>query len=626
MSSTPSDVEAHERDLALAAAMVENLATQFKSALDFYRELVQNSIDAGTPRVDVWLEYQPGEGGEGAIVIHVDDFGEGMTEAIVDNELTQLFASSKDDDLTKIGKFGIGFVSVFALRPKAVIVTTGRAGEYWQVVFGEDRSFVKTRIETPVEGTQVALFLEGDFQRYSNLVTDSFDTLQRWCVHSETEITFEDRSASLRGEEPRVLVVNKPFGVEGRFQTTVEEPGTLIHVAFAEEPQWGFYNRGLTLLQTDIYDNALPTEHRKELGNVAMKIKSRYLEHTLTRETVMRDENYAKAIDRVLEAVRGPLRETLIATMEGLAARPTWGVSEFARYASAADFVSHWPASAYKEWARRPIFRVHQGKAVSLRDVAETIWRDGRVHLSESSTEAAEMLTASGLPVIVSFTPDGSSLPSTDAEGAPMLAGVHRILTRWMHFVERDATTFRGWGALGREAAEYARAVARAVWTTDASQLDFDGWISGRVRAMFAAPERVLVQADTSNEEPPEVMALLGAAEWVLERTSAGYRSVGACRIPASSAPLFVVGRKLADRMMLPPARALPRGRRPHVAVNVEHADFRQALAVFHESAAMGAYVLAKSLLLEEDRLLHLDDQLVAAALSSAGTDLQVRR
>ena len=237
MSSTPSDVEAHERDLALAAAMVENLATQFKSALDFYRELVQNSIDAGTPRVDVWLEYQPGEGGEGAIVIHVDDFGEGMTEAIVDNELTQLFASSKDDDLTKIGKFGIGFVSVFALRPKAVIVTTGRAGEYWQVVFGEDRSFVKTRIETPVEGTQVALFLEGDFQRYSNLVTDSFDTLQRWCVHSETEITFEDRSASLRGEEPRVLVVNKPFGVEGRFQTTVEEPGTLIHVAFAEEPQ-----------------------------------------------------------------------------------------------------------------------------------------------------------------------------------------------------------------------------------------------------------------------------------------------------------------------------------------------------------------------------------------------------
>ena len=621
MSSTPSDQAETQRDLDLAAAMVENLATQFKSALDFYRELVQNSIDAGTPRIDVWLEYQPGEGGEGAIVIHVDDFGDGMTEAIVDNELTQLFASSKDNDLTKIGKFGIGFVSVFALKPQAVIVTTGRSGEYWQIMFGEDRSFVKTRIEDPVEGTQVALFLEGDFQRYSNLVRDSLASLRKWCIYSETEITFEDRSASLRGEGSELVIVNRPFGVDGAFGTVSQESGTEIHVAFAKEPEWGFYNRGLTLLQTNIYDNALPAGHRKELGNVAVRIKSRYLEHTLTRETVLRDENYEKAIERVLEVVRGPLRQTLVTAMEELANGPSWGVSEMARYAAAAGFVAEWPAEAYKDWAERKIFRLHGGGVDSLRGVAETIWRDGRVHLSESLTEATSLLVADGVPVIVSFCPDAPVMPSTDSSGHPMLSGVHRILKRWMGFIERDPTTFRGWGALGREASDYVQALARAAWKLDGAGLNQEGWVSGRVRAMFASPERVLVLADMAATESPETLELLAAAHRVLDETRAGYRSVAPCRIPSATAPLFVVGKRIEHRMMLPPERGLARGRRPHVAVNVEHADFQRAMDVYGRSPAMAVYFLAKALLLEEDRLLHLDDQLIEAALElAAGT------
>ena len=42
--------------------------------------------------------------------IHVDDFGEGMDEAIIDAQLTRMFSSTKENDLTKIGKFGIGFL------------------------------------------------------------------------------------------------------------------------------------------------------------------------------------------------------------------------------------------------------------------------------------------------------------------------------------------------------------------------------------------------------------------------------------------------------------------------------------------------------------------------------------
>jgi HSP90 family molecular chaperone len=118
-------------DARLSHEAVENLVTQFSSALDFDRELVQNSIDAGSSTVDVWLHFIPSEGAEGVTEIHVDDYGEGMNEPIIDRQLTQLFSSTKENDLTKIGKFGIGFVSVFALEPEGVLVHTGVDGELW---------------------------------------------------------------------------------------------------------------------------------------------------------------------------------------------------------------------------------------------------------------------------------------------------------------------------------------------------------------------------------------------------------------------------------------------------------------------------------------------------------------
>ncbi len=183
-------------DEDLSDQAVANLVTQFSSALDFYRELVQNSIDAGSSAIEIWLDYTPDEsGGAGVIEIHVDDFGEGMTSEIIDDQLTTLFSSSKEGDLTKIGKFGIGFVSVFAIQPAGVLVQTGRDGEYWEVFFHADRSFDKSPLATPIEGTQITLFVSGDRARYTDLVARSRETLEHWCRHSEAEISERDRQA-----------------------------------------------------------------------------------------------------------------------------------------------------------------------------------------------------------------------------------------------------------------------------------------------------------------------------------------------------------------------------------------------------------------------------------------------
>ena len=50
----------------------------------------------------------------------------------------------------------------------------------------------------------------------------------------------------------------------------------------------GYYNRGLTLVEGP----AFPGDEAGALTGLSMRIKSRYLEHTLTRDNVLQDENY----------------------------------------------------------------------------------------------------------------------------------------------------------------------------------------------------------------------------------------------------------------------------------------------------------------------------------------------
>ena len=140
------------------ASALEHLINQFSDPLSFYRELIQNAVDAGSREVDVWLEYKKGAAdGEGAMIIHVDDFGEGMNREIIEGRLTRLFSSGKDGDFTKIGRFGIGFVSIFAIEPDAVSLDTSRDGENWRVLFHRDKSFSLIARDETVEGTKIQI-------------------------------------------------------------------------------------------------------------------------------------------------------------------------------------------------------------------------------------------------------------------------------------------------------------------------------------------------------------------------------------------------------------------------------------------------------------------------------------
>ncbi len=354
-------------------SLVKDLVDQFDRPLDFFRELIQNAIDAGSNRIDVSL-VREGD----ATIVRLEDDGEGMDEYIIDNFLLVLFRSTKEEDFTKIGKFGIGFVSVFALRPKLVRVVTARNSESWRIDFPSYKRYEKYKLSSMREGTMIEIHVEQSQSEFEKLGREARETIVYWCKHSEARIFY-------RVGESRPEPLSEPFGLTGASLSYAEE-GTDLRLSFSaeEKPFFGFYNRGLTL-----------KEGRHDyFRGVSFKAKSRYLEHTLTRDNVMEDENYRKLMgiietlveDRMPEKLRVELRElslrvAKLAQQRGPEGKDLPAAQEEAFEKTVAEWrrrlpFLHWLLSTYwSRWRRSDwkIFPGLDGKAVTLEEIKDGI-------------------------------------------------------------------------------------------------------------------------------------------------------------------------------------------------------------------------------------------------------------
>ncbi len=359
-----------------AGDTLDQLIQQFSDQYTFLRELIQNAIDAGTKRVDVWFEFDEFEGGAmGAMKLHVDDTGEGMNREIIDTQLTRLFSSSKENDLTKIGKFGIGFVSVFALQPEAVVVDTSRDGENWRIFFhgGKEKRFDRIVMETPFDGTQITLIKMVSKHEYEQAIQRSLDVIVYWCKHCDVDIFVEGKK------------INQAFTLPFPYTMTHQIPGTEIVVAPAETPKtfFGFYNRGLTLAESGA------TEPKPEFPpGVHFKIKSRYLEHTLTRDNIMVDENYQKAMKILKDFVDGPFRKSLFQTAVEKNDDRVYG------------FLSTRMTNLPDDLQNKPLFPTVDGLRLTYKQLKVIVDKQGEVFWDDRESPLTESLKASGKMVL----------------------------------------------------------------------------------------------------------------------------------------------------------------------------------------------------------------------------------
>ncbi|MHB2019154.1 MAG: sacsin N-terminal ATP-binding-like domain-containing protein [Candidatus Xenobia bacterium] len=379
--------------------ILENLVSQFTDPLTFYRELIQNALDAGSGEVRVELEQRP----DGMVVIEVADSGEGMSRHIIQHELTRLFSSSKEGDLTKIGKFGIGFVSVFAIKPAMVMVDTGRDGEFWRVEFDGTPNFKVYRLDSPVEGTRVRVYKSIPASEYDDFVVRSKETISYWCRYSDTPVLFCGTP------------INQTLDVESPLKVRHDQPGTQVVAGLTADlpPLVGMYNRGLTL--KEVRDDLYP--------GVTFRIKSRYLEHTLTRDNVLLDENFSKAMLIVRQVVRQQLSCELFDQVGELLETPGPRLDEI--MGQAVPFLSQWRRTLSRSLLARPLFPTLHGPPLTLPDVRRVARREGSLYVEARPNRVTEQLAQHEVPVIQTRARSGMAQALAAVTGT----AIHRAST-----------------------------------------------------------------------------------------------------------------------------------------------------------------------------------------------------
>ncbi|WP_437483820.1 ATP-binding protein [Sorangium sp. So ce1014] len=385
---------------------VADMVQQFADPYAFLRELVQNGMDAGARKIAVRIETLPD-----ACATSVADDGCGMSREDIEGPLLTLFSSSKEGDPSKIGKYGVGFVSVLAIQPEKVDVETWRDGQAWRLRLRSDTSYeLEDAGPRQGSGTRVTLIQRLSREAFVEHARRAQAALRRWCRHARCEIALSiaDHEGNARESVERIdtpLSVAAPVSV-----TAVEEETTFVvgpsagaqHLAqprggapAAEHGQSfaGFYNRGLTLFETT-------DELFSGLSGVRFKVMSPHLQHTLSRDNVRREDAFWEALARVRELVKGPLRRELAARLPQAAAGAADGEGAAAAYAAMLEAALSPPTALDPDEIPFPLASAVAGDRIraGLRALAR-----GREPLlvAERPGALTEAMAQDGLPVVL---------------------------------------------------------------------------------------------------------------------------------------------------------------------------------------------------------------------------------
>lgn len=290
--------------------LVDDVVRQFADPFGFHRELVQNAIDAGASAVHVVVRWQPDAAGTGPgeIEVSVRDDGSGMDRDTIENQLLVLFRSSKEGRDDAIGRFGIGFVSVLAVDPRLVVVTTSRGdGRAHRLHLAPDGTYELFEMAGgSSRGTTVTLHVTATRKHAVSFGRSSRRALERWCRHVRVPLYLDVAIASPASSKS--TRIDRPFALDDvlvEVERRSADGSSVVRAGLARTgpPRTSLFRRGMTLL-----DVATPLAG----PNVVLAIEDARLEHTLSRDDVRRDATFERAMSEARATIAGPLRAAAI--------------------------------------------------------------------------------------------------------------------------------------------------------------------------------------------------------------------------------------------------------------------------------------------------------------------------
>lgn len=211
-----------------AREIIDSIIQQFPDRTLAFRELGQNSADAGASRILLRLEYS-----DKMLIADFIDNGCGMTREVIERNYLTLFDSSKEDRADTIGYYSLGRISAFAYPLHSLEILTLAKGDpigYRLVIGGDFSGTFRTANTSSVEevighphGTRIRLCIPvtgwDDFEKETEAIANTVTRELRWLhpeVMIERSVAREDGIAVARE------TINEPFAVPGRLSQTTE--------------------------------------------------------------------------------------------------------------------------------------------------------------------------------------------------------------------------------------------------------------------------------------------------------------------------------------------------------------------------------------------------------------------
>ncbi len=273
-------------------SIVAGLSKQFANPEDCLRELVQNAVDADSPQVNITYAHSQLDETNAKLEVTVEDFGTGMTHKHRDDFFLTLFRSSKEDDDSKIGKYGIGISSVFALGLDEFITEScglnpkTKEHESW-------RLHIKDISSEPCYA-----FSDGNQRKGTKITlvrTVNKDNLETHIAKVQERVAYFCERLSVPIYVQGVMI-NKPFDIDTRMKVSGTGNGFefVMGVGNAGGPIYELSNHRLLLERGTYYFWEFERDDDFDLGDskVAVLVSSSGFRHTPARDKVIRGKYF----------------------------------------------------------------------------------------------------------------------------------------------------------------------------------------------------------------------------------------------------------------------------------------------------------------------------------------------
>lgn len=276
--------------------IVQELSKQFRDREDAFRELLQNSIDSDTPQIDVYYQERPAERDDHVkLDIVFEDYGCGMNIFEREEYFRKLFKSSKEKNKRKIGKYGIGISSVFALDIEELYVEScgknrkTEEKESWMMYIKDikDRPSYIINETDERKGTKVILTKTLKIDEVAAFKQKAKEKMKYYCKRSRTPIYVEKD------------FINEDFDIDSGIKSYKSYDRIEFVLAVTDQPFYELHNNRLLLEERwlNFFDR---------WENISALISSQDLKHTFSRDAVKRDKtfnNIAKFVEKDIKSL-----------------------------------------------------------------------------------------------------------------------------------------------------------------------------------------------------------------------------------------------------------------------------------------------------------------------------------